>query len=785
MILNKYMEENIVFRKASDRIESIKKKISFKCLFFILLTFLLANQTFITQMSPFIYVLFGVASLFDVPLILILLSALGSTWIGGSSNLEIAEILSFFVLFTLVTTLLNIEGVSKKHAVYMKFILSFSVIQLIFAFVSGEMIPTFFANLGNILIVSILYYIFSSGIYVMVNRSNTLIFSKEESIAMVVVCAMAMTVFSEVHFYSLSLSNILIMVCILLYGWKAGPVCACAAGMITGLLATCVYHTGLDFVIVLGIGGLLAGVFRKFGKISIVIAFILGNIYVSYYTNHLSDIVVRVAEMLIASISLLLIPKRVEGKLDPFFHQGKTLEKPYENMLDTAATLKNKIGAISDVFDTLSDIELEETPEDKIETKEAIEKYMISYMEENCISCQKKSNCLNQEQIHFMANTIFSKLENKEELTKDDLAINCDTSEKIIQDLQEIYTNIKMMRILKQKEKESSDKLSKQYKEIAKLLNNISESMEKDKAKQDKLQQVLRNELKMCGFVIYEDEFKRENDDMEYTFVTDILTNIDKQKKQIISVTSSILEKSVNIKLILNSSKKEKSKIKIVTIPNFEIKTAIVSEKKEGNEVSGDSYLCMELSDLKHVSIISDGAGSGKAAAKGSQTVINLLEKLLESGFNEENAVKIMNSFLKLKGNDTTFSTLDTFIFDLKNAKAQFIKLGAAPTYIRKEDKVTTIHNINIPLGLISESDYLPIVSDLNDSSIVVQITDGVIDESYDCNQNYLTKYLQTVDITKSTKLIADEIHKLILKEKDHHIKDDFTVIVSKVCKNH
>ena len=156
----------------------------------------------------------------------------------------------------------------------------------------------------------------------------------------------------------------------------------------------------------------------------------------------------------------------------------------------------------------------------------------------------------------------------------------------------------------------------------------------------------------------------------------------------------------------------------------------------------------------------------------------------MESGFDEENAIKIINSFLKLKGSYTIYSTLDAFFVDLKNAKAEFINLGAAPTYILKDSKVITITNTNIPLGLVNESNYVPIVSNLNDKSIVVQITDGVIDENYDYTNNYVTKYLQNLDKTKSTKSIADEIQKLILKEKKNKLNDDFTVIISKVCKS-
>ena len=71
------------------------------------------------------------------------------------------------------------------------------------------------------------------------------------------------------------------------------------------------------------------------------------------------------------------MPKKLELKLDKLFNQNTTLDAPYENMLDSASDAKNKIGAISNVFDTLSKIELETTPEEEKETREIIKKYII------------------------------------------------------------------------------------------------------------------------------------------------------------------------------------------------------------------------------------------------------------------------------------------------------------------------------------------------------------------------------------------------------------------------
>ena len=122
MVYNKYFSE-ANSQKIESFIDGIKRKVSFKSILFVLLTILLSNQTFITDFTPFTFVLFGVASVFNVPLILILISSGISMFVGGTSLMEIANILAFFIVFTLITALINIEGISKKFSVFIKFII--------------------------------------------------------------------------------------------------------------------------------------------------------------------------------------------------------------------------------------------------------------------------------------------------------------------------------------------------------------------------------------------------------------------------------------------------------------------------------------------------------------------------------------------------------------------------------------------------------------------------------------------------------------------------------------
>ena len=770
--------------KITGVVNTIKKFVNIKNIIFIILSFAMSNTSFMGDSSPLSLVLFGVASVFNVPLILVLISSIVGILVQSVSMTVLVKLLSFFIIFTLITVIVNIEGVSKRFSVFIKFMISFSVVEVGYNLIQGSLITDLFTCLSNIVVAAILYFVFVSGIYVLTNISNGYVFSKEESIAMVIVVAIALSIFKNITIMQLSIFNILVLILVLIFGWKNGWVAGAATGLVLGLMLTFMSDINMTYVVTLAFSGFISGILSKVGKIGVVIGFIAGNLYIAYYANGFSELTMRVSELVIASVSLLFMPKVFETKLDRIFNKNKSLENPYQNMLDSSTSVKEKIGAMSDVFDSIASVVVDVSDEDKLETREVIKKYIENTVNEKCLGCDRRKNCLNDEKLNLVVDYISNKLENNETIDEKMLDFNCELSKEFVRDIYEIYNSVKLMRILKEQERNNANKLSDQYKEVSKILSNISKNIKSDLIKIDKKQEKLREELKFYGYLVYEDEYKEDDTGIEYTFVTNILNNIDKQKKEIISILSNILEKPMVIKLILNSSKKEKSKIKVVSTPEFNVQNSVISIAKNGEEVSGDSYLIEELQDLKHISVISDGEGNGRNASKSSKNVIDMLERLLSGGFDECGAIEIINSILKLKSDSQNSSTLDNMIIDLKTGYSQYIKLGAAPTYIIHEGKIVTINNMNIPVGVSDNPDYLPISRKLIDKDIVVQISDGVLHEGLDISNNYFTEYLKTIDVNKTAKQITDEIYRNILRENKNILNDDVTIIVTKIIKN-
>lgn len=52
------------------------------------------------------------------------------------------------------------------------------------------------------------------------------------------------------------------------------------------------------------------------------------------------------------------------------------------------------------------------------------------------------------------------------------------------------------------------------------------------------------------------------------------------------------------------------------------------------------------MNDGKYIIGISDGMGSGEAAEEKSAKVIQMLEKLLNTGFGKESSIEVLNSMM-------------------------------------------------------------------------------------------------------------------------------------------
>lgn len=766
---------NIKTSRFKQIIDFFKNMLNMKTIPYVLLLILTSNVNFL-EVKPFAVVMLGVATLLNIPLLIPLVVTLVSYIVFGVDAHTFINYGIVCVLYIVFTSIIEIEGYSKKYIALTKLASAVLIANIISLIVFKQY--TVVNLIVDLMLVISFYPLFSLGMGMITNINKKIVFSKEEIISCAVLITCALIPFSRFSIYGFNIVNVLLVTLIVIIGWKNDWAIGATTGVVVGLVYSIITKQNSLIVTSFAFSGLISGILSRFNKWIIILAFILGNLGLSMLYLKDNTMFVRLSEIMVASFVIIALPKKVVLKLDNMFDTKNALGKGYENLL-AAADTKDRLNAMSEVLDNLAHITTVVTDETLEETKEVIKKYLLDYKTNECISCINKSNCMADE-IDAVANHLATRLENGKKISKEMLPIDCDLKEELIENIESIYSNIKLMRIVKQKEDESNKKLAEEYRTISSLIKNIAKE-ENGLIKTDtKEQKQIREELKYMGYIVYEDNFIKDGENISYEFITDILIDINKAKSEIQKIVSDIVGTKMSIKLVLNSSKTERSRIKLVPSSKYTVKAVVKQVRKADSSVSGDSYIVTELKDNSKVIAISDGMGSGEKSREVSATVISMIEKMGTTGLNKSQIIDIVNRLIKLKENGEVSATLDMCAINEKTNNLEFIKLGAAPSYIIRNKEVMEIKQDTMPMGLLENINYSTVENEINKGDYIVLISDGAMS---DINKNTLHEIINNMDEDTTTeKTIMDSLMKKIVGSQNKIVLDDVTVIVCKVA---
>lgn len=259
------------------------------------------------------------------------------------------------------------------------------------------------------------------------------------------------------------------------------------------------------------------------------------------------------------------------------------------------------------------------------------------------------------------------------------------------------------------------------------------------------------------------------------------------EKEDINNSIINILTKILGEKVIIQNQKEIKKEnvvqYEIVSDDKYILDIGHSIAIKDNMSVSGDSILQVKLKDGKYLIAISDGMGSGPEARKSSQIVTNMLKRLLNSGFERNTSVDLINSNL-LNVAEDVFATLDIAIVDLYKGNMEFIKNGACPTYIKNNKKIQIIKSLTLPTGIIKTASTDVFDKDIENNDIIVMCSDGILDSNIEYkNKELWVKYLlEDMEVTNPQK-IADIILNESVDNNFGKIKDDMSVVVCKFIK--
>ena len=224
---------------------------------------------------------------------------------------------------------------------------------------------------------------------------------------------------------------------------------------------------------------------------------------------------------------------------------------------------------------------------------------------------------------------------------------------------------------------------------------------------------------------------------------------------------------------------KETGSFFFVEEPSYTIFTGHAKAIREQEQVSGDSF-SVYYADNSHVAlIVSDGMGSGSDACRESGQVVELMERLLEAGYQIPAAINLVNNVLLFGGEETNMSTLDICNVDLYTGLCRLHKIGGATTFIKRGRFVEEVSVRNLPLGIFSHVDHDIVEKELSMGDYIIMLTDGVLNAFAGEEREQLLRLFIGEMQENSPTAMANEILTFAISAGGGHIQDDMLVLVA------
>ena len=623
---------------------------------------------------------------------------------------------------------------------------------------------------------SALTYLFKEVRGILSLKSGFSSLTSKEAIALIISFSLLLLALKDINAFNVFPAHIIATVIILICGKYSKEAGGTIVGVCTGI--TMSFGTGNIFLLAFySLGGLIAGVVSKYGKIASFIGFSLSGILVSILSNQEIDNIALIIETFSAGCIFLILPNKINNKIEEVL--SPKVNSPIIDSVksEIMRKLRNASEISSEICDSLNVVSDALYKNEKADMK----KIFLKTKNNVCGSCGLYDVCWKEslEDTQDCFNTLISMkkegiyLENK--TIPQQFLSKCIRSEMISSSFNKLYSEYIIKERMETRINEIQTLASEQFVNVSSLLDSLCEHLTEEVRFDMDLAAKVRSVAASLNFEPIESCCvinSLENMTVELK-VKDIKN---KNLKSLLRQIEILINKKFEFPEIINCSDfvtlvfKEKA--------DFNITSAAVQFTKQGEKYSGDTYSTFTDDNGIFYSVICDGMGTGTKAAIGSNLAVSLLEKLIKAGFGINSAINTVNTSLISKSGDECSVTLDLVAIDLFTGHIEFYKCGAQDTIVRKNKRIHFINSPSLPLGIIKDSEVSNGNGNVSSGDVIIMASDGVNNEDLILVEREL-KFFNNENVRAFTENLSEKIREY---QKDKN--DDLTLITLLINKN-
>lgn len=649
-----------------------------------------------------------------------------------------------------------------------------------------EMIITFEA-----LIAGILTFVLMVCSEVLRSRKSMTSYNFEEMASLLILGIGVVMGLNNVHILGLSVSSVICRLGILIAAYLWGSGAGTMVGVMSGIIPSITSSVFAQSFSMYALSGLLAGLFRNFGRMGIIIGFMMGNLAVSMFITENQVALIGIWETGIASLLFFLLPETIKEKttrptLDMHDPTGRNTDTVDERI---KVNVGNRIHHLAIVFDELSSTFTAAAQAEPHPRPIAYLNYLYDELAHGfCEGCNRYQKCWEYDGIKTSQQLleIFTMAEAEGQVNYEKCPTafkhRCIHGRELISTVNYLFDNLRVNEYWSGKIGESRDLVARQLKGVSQVVKSLAEEIEVETKIDYELRIALLQACRRQGLnlkdltpirnrgeqVILEISATAcpDNSGCE-SRVAPALSALMGEKMEVCSKRCPLLKGQGTCEFTLRRTF------------NYSVQSAVAQVARQ--EVSGDSYVITTLKEGKELLVLSDGMGVGEPASVQSQTAVRLLENMLNSGFDKEVALDTINSVLLLRSTTETFTTLDMVLIDLYTAEVDFIKTASAPSFIKRGFRVMVISSSSLPMGILQEVEVVSEKKCLHGGDILLMISDGVLEASLKLSgEEWIMKLLSELHET-DPQVIAELVIGEALRLANGKPRDDMSAICIRI----
>lgn len=541
----------------------------------------------------------------------------------------------------------------------------------------------------------------------------------------------------------------------------------CVAGCVLGGGLALSSPAAVPVAVALAFGGLLAGVFARFGRVVQAFLFLLGAVLISL-TETDSNLLFYLYEWLSAAVLFALLPTPWERRIARLLSRRRDL--PAAEGVRRMASLRLQVacGAMEEVAANVEEVSRRLSHHGAADIASLYRGCATSV----CAACPMRGVCweLKQEDTLAGLESLTPLLQEKGEVTAadlQDLPIACRRGDLLARHLTHGYGQYVAREEAWCRLNEIRQAVERQFSGTGALLSGLSHRLQ-DPHGVD--MEVSRRVTEVCedyGWAVEEALCTR---DPRGRLTVHLLTHEESLPE---GKWHRRLEKACGCALTPPAVAGWGDCLRVILTepPRYGVEWGVAQHICTGETLCGDTVHTGDLSGGA-LAVLSDGMGCGGHAAVDSAMAAGIAARLWQAEFAPDAILQTVNAALLVKSREESLATLDVAVVDTHSGRLDLYKAGAAASLLRSGGRVSRLDNAGLPVGILPEVRFAHSHDILSAGDVLLLVSDGALCGGMAAVEELLAAHPEEASMQALAQAVVDAA---VAVEGDH--PDDVTVV--------